>query len=162
MDSTIPLLSKSEISVVKLYSVTVLLSFCHNCLETSMFVFSRRRDTMLKHTFYSLYRLLTLKIRPRSPKYKQLFLSYQQCICASFIKICSLVQKIKSRNEISHLKKFTVTLKIKSRSPKSNQLFSTSQHCIYASLVKICPLVQKITPRNEISYITKGCCDLEN
>ena len=42
------LLSKSEISVVKLSSVTVRLSFCHNCLETSMFVFSRRRDTMLK------------------------------------------------------------------------------------------------------------------
>ena len=29
-------------------SVTVQLSFCHNCLETSMFVFLRRRDTMLK------------------------------------------------------------------------------------------------------------------
>ena len=88
-----------------LRTVTVQLSFCHNCLETSKFVFSRRRDTMLKPPFYSLYRLLTLKIRPRSPKYKQLLPSYQQCICASFIKICSLVQKIKSGNEISHLKK---------------------------------------------------------
>ena len=29
-------------------SVTVQLSFCYNCLETSMFVFLRRRDTMLK------------------------------------------------------------------------------------------------------------------
>ena len=142
--------------------MTVQLSFCHNCLETSMFVFSRCRDTMLKTPIYSLYRLLTLKIRPMSPKYKQLFPSYQQCICASFIKICSLVQKIKSGNEISHLKKVAVTLKIKSRSPKSNQLFTPSQHCIYASLAKICPLVQKITPRNEISYVTKGRCDLEN
>ena len=142
--------------------MTVQLSFCHNCLETSMFVFLNRRDTMLKHPFYSLYRLLTLKIRPRSPKYKQLFPSYQQCIYASFIKICSLVQKIKSVNEISHLKKVSVTLKIKSRSPKSIQLFTPSKHCIYASLVKICPLVQKITPGNEISYITKDRCDLEN
>ena len=56
-----------------------------------------------KNTYFTAfiinYRLLTLKIRPRSPKYKQLFPSYQQCICASFIKICSLVQKIKSGNE---------------------------------------------------------------
>ena len=141
--------------------MTVQLSFCLNCLETSMFVFSRRRDTMLK-THILQPRLLTLKIRPRSPKYNQLFPSYQQCISASFIKICSLVQKIKPGNEISHFKKVAVTLKIKSRSPKSNQLFTPSQHCIYASLVKICPLVQKITPRNEISYITKGRCDLEN
>ena len=143
--------------------MTVQLSFFHHCLETSLFVFSRRRDTMLKkHPFYSLYRLLTLKIRPRSPKYKQLFQSYQQCICAGFIKICSLVQKIKPEMKFDTLKKVTVTLKIKSRSPKSNQLLTPSQHCIYVSLVEICPLVQKITARNEISYITNGRFDLEN
>ena len=106
--------------------------------------------------------VVTLKIKSRSPKSNQLFTTSQHCIFASFIKICSLVQKIKSGNEISHLKKVAVTLKIKSRSPKSNQLFTASQHCIYASLVKICPLVQKITSGNEISYITKGRCDLEN
>ena len=48
---------------------------------------------------------------------------------------CSLVQKIKSGNEISHLKMVAVTLKIKSRSPKYDQLFTPSQHCICASSV---------------------------
>ena len=134
--------------------MTVQLSFCHNCLETTMFVFSSRRDTMLKTPILqpvSLYWLLTLKIRPRSPKYIQLFPSSQQCICASFIKICSLVQKISPEMKFDTLKKVAVTLKIKSRSPKSNKLFTSSQHCIYASLIKICPLVQKITHGNEIS-----------
>ena len=40
---------------------------------------------------------VTLKIRMRSPKSNQLFLLFQQCICASLLKICPLVQKIMSK-----------------------------------------------------------------
>ena len=122
--------------------------------------FRRYRPETKFHTLKKV--AVTLKIGSRSPKSNQFVPPSQQCICASLVKICSLVQKIKSGNEISHLKKVAVTLKMMSRSPKSNQLFTPSQHCFYASLVKICPLVQKITPGNEISYITKCRCDLED
>ena len=42
---------------------------------------------------HSLYRMVTLKIRSRSPKSNQLFPPSQQCIYPSFVKIHPLVQK---------------------------------------------------------------------
>ena len=49
---------------------------------------------------YSLYRMVTLKIMPRSPKSNQLFTSSRQCIYASLVKINQLVQKITHVNPI--------------------------------------------------------------
>ena len=93
---------------------------------------------------------VTLKIRSRSPKLNQLFLSSQQCIYAKLVKIHPLVQKINMETIFWTFQSGTVTLKIRSRSSKFDQLFPSSQQCIYASLVKIHPLVQKITHRNHI------------
>ena len=41
LDSTIPLLRKSEISSVKLFSVLVQAGLCRNCSETTLLVFPR-------------------------------------------------------------------------------------------------------------------------
>ena len=101
------------------------------------------------------------KLSQGHQKYKQLFPSSQQCICASFIKICSLVQKIKSGNEISHPKKVAVTLKIKSRSPKSNPLHTlpTLYLCKFGQNMST-GSEDKARKRNFIHY--KGRCNLEN
>ena len=67
---------------------------------------------------YSLYRIVILEIRSRSPKSNQLF----PYLC-KLVKIHPMVQKIRHVNPISA----GVTLKIRLRSPKSNPLFSPSQ-----------------------------------
>ena len=105
---------------------------------------------------------VTLKIRSRSPKSNQPFLSSQQCFYASLVKIHRLVQKITHRNHMLDVSKCYCDLENRSRSPKFNQLFLSYQQCIYASLVKIHPLVQKITCGNHILDISKWRCDLEN
>ena len=87
--------------VQSLYFLILKFQWSSSLLYSSGFVTTVRKPQCL----FSHVMLLTLKIRPMSPKYKQLFPSYQQCICASFIKIYSLVQEIKSGNEISNLKK---------------------------------------------------------
>ena len=105
---------------------------------------------------YSLYGMVTLKIRSRSPKYIQLFPPSKQCIYASLVKIHPQVQKIRQRNLISDISKCRCDLKIRPRSPKSNQLFPYYLQCIYASLVKIRLLVQKITHRNKAIWMRTG------
>ena len=48
---------------------------------------------------------MTLKIKSRSPKSKQIITPSQHCIYASLVKICPLVQKIIPGNEISYITK---------------------------------------------------------
>ena len=54
---------------------------------------------------YSLYRMVTLKIRSRSSKSIQLFSHSQHCINATLVKIHPLVQKITHRNLILDISK---------------------------------------------------------
>ena len=103
---------------------------------------------------YSLYRMVTLKIRSRSPKSNQLFPSSKHCIYASLVKIHSLIQKIMHVNLFWTFQSACVILKIRSRSPKSNQLFPSSQQCIYAGFIKIHPLVHR---RLETLFWTFQC-----
>ena len=48
---------------------------------------------------HSLFRLVSLKIRSRSPKSNQLFPPSQQCNYPSFVKIHPLVQKKQKRKQ---------------------------------------------------------------
>ena len=114
---------------------------------------------MCGNGWFILYRMVTLKIKSRSPKSNQLFPPFQQCIYASLVKIHRLVQKTMNRKEATRFKIMPVWPWKLSKGHQNNQLFPYSQLCIYASLVKINPTVQKITHRNHISDISKCCCD---
>ena len=54
MDSTLPLLLKSEISSFQPASVTVQPNLCRTCLETTLLVFPRGGSNMI-HVIFSLY-----------------------------------------------------------------------------------------------------------
>ena len=101
--------------------------------------------------FLSIYNVVTLKIRSRSPKSNQFFPPSLECICASLVKFQPLVKEIMCTQTFYCIKKAhflstynVVTLKIRSRSPKSSHFFPQSWWYICASLVKFQPLVKEI------------------
>ena len=111
-------------------------------------------SALTRLAFLSIYSVVTLKIRSRSPKSNHFFAPSLWCICASSIKFQPLVKEILCTqmfyfNNKDSLGSFLsiyneVTLKIRSRSPKSNHFFPPSWWCICASLVKFQPLVKEI------------------
>ena len=102
----------------------------------------------------SIYSVVTLKIRSRSPKSNHFFAPSLWCICASLVKFQPLVKEILCTQTFYFINKDplgsflsiynVVILKIRSRSPKSNHFFPPSWWCICASLVKFQPLVKEI------------------
>ena len=104
--------------------------------------------------FLSIYSVVTLKIRSRSPKYIPFFPPSLWCICASSVKFQQLVKEILCTKTFYFINKAplgsflsiynVVTLKIRSRSPKSNHFFPPYWWCICATLVKFHLLVKVI------------------
>ena len=111
---------------------------------------------LTRPTFLSIYSVVTLKIRSRSPKSNHFFALSLWCICASSVKFQPLVEEILCTQTFYFIYKDplgsflstgiynVVTLKISSWSQKSNHFFTLSWWCICASLVKFQPLVKEI------------------
>ena len=86
-----------------------------------------------KAHFLSIYSVVTLKIRSRSPKSNHFFAPSLSCICASSVKFQPLVKEILCTQTFYFINKDplgsflsiynVVTLKIRQRSPKSNHFF---------------------------------------
>ena len=105
--------------------------------------------------FYSFYSVVTLKIRARSPKSKQIFKPFQRYNLWSLARLRHLVQEIRCRQASfgQNLKinfYSVVTLKIRSRSPSSNQIFKPSRSYNTWSLTRIRHLIQEIGCRQAI------------
>ena len=118
----------------------------------------------IRLTFLSIYSVVTLKIRSRSPKSKHFFAPFLWCICASSVYFQPLVKEILCTqtfyliNQGPFLSIYNVvTLKIRSRSPKSKHFFPPSWWCICASLVKFHPLVKEIMCTQTFYCINKAC-----
>ena len=102
-------------------------------------------NALTRLTFLSIYSVVTLKIKSRSPKSNHFFAPSLWCICASSVKFQSLVKEILSTQTFYFISKdplgsflsiySVVTLKIKSRSPKSKHFFAPFLWCICASSV---------------------------
>ena len=105
-------------------------------------------------SFYSVYSVVTLKIKSKSPKSNKSFKLSQQ------YNMWSLVHERGCRQaflvKIWKFQSAGVTLKMRSRSPKSNHFFSVSQYDVCASLVKIHPLIQEIECRQEATRTPTG------
>ena len=76
--------------------------------------------------FYSIYSVVTLKIRPRSPNSNQIFKPSQRYNIWCLARIHHLVHEIGFLVKIWKFQSAGVTLKMKSRSPKSNHFISFS------------------------------------
>ena len=111
----------------------------------------------------SIYNVVTLKFRSRSPKSNHFFPPSWWCICVSLVKFQPLVKEIHVHvvctqtfyciNKADFLSIYNVVnkmIKIRSVSPKSNHFIPPSWWCICASLVKFHPLDKEIV-------ITKTC-----
>ena len=102
----------------------------------------------------SIYSVVTLKLRSRSPKSNHFFAPSLWCICASSIKFQPLDKEILCTQTFYFINKDpldsflsvynVVTLKIRSRPSKSTHFFPPSWWCICASLVKNQSLVKEI------------------
>ena len=104
-----------------------------------------------KARFLSIYNVVILKIRSRSPKSNHFFPLSLWCICASLVKFHSLVKEIVCTQTFYCINKAhflsiynVVVLKIRSMPPKSNHVFPLSWWCICACLVKFQPLFKEI------------------
>ena len=93
--------------------------------------------------FLSIYNVVTLKIRSRSPKSNHFFPPSWWGIYASLVKFQPLVKEIECTHTVYCINKAhclsiynVVTLEIRSMSPKSNHFFVPSWWCICACLVK--------------------------
>ena len=118
-------------------------------LSNSIYWFMRQ--SAHKAHFLSIYNVVTLKIRSRSPKPNQFFPPSLGCICASLVKFQPLVKEIICTQTFYCIKKshflsiyYVVTLKTRLGSPESYHFFPPSVWCICASLVKFQPLVKEI------------------
>ena len=135
------------------------------------------KEILCTHTFYfinktplgsflSIYNVVTLKIRSRSPKSNHFFPPYWWCICASLVKFHPLVKEIMCTQTFYCINKahfFSIysveTLKIKSRPPKSNHFFDLSLWCVCVSSVKFQPFVKEILCTQTFYFINKGPLD---
>ena len=108
----------------------------------------KRFTALTRLTYLSIYSVVTMKIRSRSPKSNHFFAPSWWCICASLVKeiLCTQTFYFINKDPLGSFLSIynVVTLKIRSRSPKSNHFFSPSWWCICASLVKFQPLVKEI------------------
>ena len=116
-----------ENEVTKSFLPHVPMVFLCKISQNPPIVSGDRVQTML---IFSLYSVVTLKIRSRSPKSDQIFKPSQHYNIWSLARMRHLVQEIWCRQAFwSKFYSFysVVTLKIRSRSPKSNQIFKPSQ-----------------------------------
>ena len=109
-------------------------------------------------SFLSIYNVVTLKIRSRSPNSNHFFPPSWWCICASLVKFQPLVKKMMCTQTFYCILSIysVMTLKIRERSPKSNRFFDPSLWCICASSVKFQPLVKEILCTQTFYFINKA------